>query len=103
LLATNPERQRACGYSAAKVATIRGIAQATVDGVVPTRDVAMALSDKELIERRSPLRGIGRWTVEMFLIYSLERSEILPWTTSACAKGIAGLKASRSPYAAPDA
>src|ERR1700674_1221139 len=78
LLATDPEQQRACGFSATKLATIRGIAQATVDGVVPTREAAMVLSDDQLIERLVALRGIGRWTVEMFLIYTLERSDILP-------------------------
>jgi DNA-3-methyladenine glycosylase II len=78
LLATPPEQQRACGFSATKLVTIRGIAQATVDGVVPPRAAALALSDDELIDRLIPLRGIGRWTVEMFLIYTLERSDILP-------------------------
>jgi DNA-3-methyladenine glycosylase II len=78
LLAINSELQRACGFSAAKLATIRGIALATVEGGVPTRDAAMALSDNESIERLISLRGIGRWTVEMLLIYSLERSDILP-------------------------
>jgi DNA-3-methyladenine glycosylase II len=78
LLATDPELQRACGFSATKLATIRGIAQATVDGVVPTRAEATRLSDDTLIERLVSLKGVGRWTVEMFLIYTLERSDILP-------------------------
>jgi DNA-3-methyladenine glycosylase II len=78
LLASDPESQRACGFSAAKLATIRGIAQATVEGVVPSLEVAHRLPDAALIERLVSLRGVGRWTVEMFLIYSLERSDILP-------------------------
>lgn len=78
LLATEPEQQRACGFSATKLATIRGIAQATLDGVVPTRAEALTLSDDALIERLVSLKGVGRWTVEMFLIYTLERSDILP-------------------------
>lgn len=78
LLATDPELQRACGFSATKLGTIRGIAQASVDKIVPTRAEALTLSDDQLIERLVPLRGIGRWTVEMFLIYTLERSDILP-------------------------
>ena len=78
LLATNPESQRACGFSAAKLATIRGIAQATVENVVPTLDEARRLPDAVLLERLMSLRGVGRWTVEMFLIYSLQRSDILP-------------------------
>jgi DNA-3-methyladenine glycosylase II len=78
LLATDPESQRACGFSATKLATIRAIAQAAVDDIVPTLDEARRLSDAALIERLTPLRGVGRWTVEMFLIYSLERSDVLP-------------------------
>lgn len=78
LLATDPELQRACGFSGAKVATIRGIAQAALDGIVPTRSQALQLSDDDLIERLVSLRGVGRWTAEMFLIYSLERIDVLP-------------------------
>ena len=69
---------RGCGFSASKVATIQGIAQATLDGVVPDYATALALDDETLIERLTPLRGIGRWTVEMLLIYTLERPDILP-------------------------
>ncbi|WP_095082525.1 DNA-3-methyladenine glycosylase [Pseudomonas sp. Irchel s3h17] len=69
---------RGCGFSASKVATIQGIAQATLNGVVPDYATALALDDETLIERLTPLRGIGRWTVEMLLIYTLERPDILP-------------------------
>lgn len=78
LLATAPERQRACGFSAAKLAALRGIAQAALDGVVPSREHAELLTDDELIDRLTPLKGIGRWTVEMLLIYTLERTDVLP-------------------------
>lgn len=78
LLASTPEVLRACGFSANKLATIHGIAQARLDGVVPSRTEALALGDEALIERLVSLRGVGRWTVEMLLIYSLERGDILP-------------------------
>jgi len=78
VLATTPEQLRACGFSASKVATIQGIAQARIDGVVPDHHQAMALEDEQLIERLVSLRGVGRWTVEMLLIYTLERMDILP-------------------------
>lgn len=78
LLDTDAATLRGCGFSATKLATIRGIAQATLDGVVPTRDQALALPDEALIERLVTLRGVGRWTVEMLLIYTLERTDILP-------------------------
>ncbi|WYX12500.1 DNA-3-methyladenine glycosylase [Achromobacter xylosoxidans] len=78
LLDTDPQVQRACGFSASKLATIRGIAQAALDGLIPARDEALAMSDEALVERLVTLRGVGRWTVEMLLIYTLERMDILP-------------------------
>nr|WP_279343617.1 DNA-3-methyladenine glycosylase [Variovorax terrae] len=92
LLATDPQAQRACGFSAAKLATLRGIAQATVDGVVPSLEEARCLPDAALIERLVSLRGVGRWTVEMFLIYSLERSDILPVDDFGVREGYGRLK-----------
>ncbi|MCY1402109.1 DNA-3-methyladenine glycosylase 2 family protein [Pseudomonas alkylphenolica] len=78
VLATSPEQLRACGFSASKLATILGIAKARQDGVVPDHEQALALDDEQLIERLVSLRGVGRWTVEMLLIYTLERMDILP-------------------------
>lgn len=92
LLATDPESQRACGFSAAKLATIRGIARAAMEGVVPDLEEARRLSDAALMERLVSLRGVGRWTVEMFLIYSLERSDILPVDDFGVREGYARLK-----------
>lgn len=92
LLASNPEEQRACGLSAAKLLSIRGIAQASLDGIVPTRQEALTLPDETLIDRLTTLRGVGRWTVEMFLIYSLERSDILPADDFAVREGYKRLK-----------
>lgn len=78
LLATDVAQMRSCGFSANKIATIHGIAQAALDGVVPDYATALAMEDEALIERLISLRGVGRWTVEMLLIYSLERPDILP-------------------------
>lgn len=78
ILATDEQVMRACGFSTAKVATIRGIAEKMLDGTVPTRSAAMTLPDEELIECLVSLRGVGRWTVEMLLIFTLERPDILP-------------------------
>ncbi|NIE74088.1 DNA-3-methyladenine glycosylase 2 family protein [Pantoea sp. Ap-967] len=78
LLAVTPEVMRGCGFSASKLATVHGIAQAAMDGVVPSREAALGLADEVLIQRLVALRGVGRWTVEMLLIYSLERADILP-------------------------
>ncbi|WP_434557496.1 DNA-3-methyladenine glycosylase 2 family protein [Pseudomonas sp. Z5-35] len=78
ILATDVTQMRSCGFSANKIATIQGIAQATLDGIVPDYATALAMDDEALIERLVTLRGVGRWTVEMLLIYSLERPDILP-------------------------
>lgn len=78
VLATSDELLRLCGFSARKVGTIKGIARARIAGVIPDRETARLLSDETLIKRLVSLHGVGRWTVEMLLIYTLERSDILP-------------------------
>ena len=78
ILATDAVQLRSCGFSASKIATIQGIAQAALDGTVPDYPTALGMEEETLIERLTALRGVGRWTVEMLLIYSLERPDILP-------------------------
>ncbi len=78
LLATDPDALRGCGFSAAKIAAIRDIAHGALGGAVPTRRAATRLSDEALIERLTALRGVGRWTVEMLLIFTLGRPDVLP-------------------------
>jgi len=78
LLATDIAQMRGCGFSASKITTLHGIAQAALDGLVPDYATALVMDDEALIERLTMLRGVGRWTVEMLLIYSLERPDILP-------------------------
>ena len=68
---------RACGFSATKIATIKAIAEGTRSGLIPPRNVAGTMDDEELIARVVTIKGIGRWTVEMLLMYSLERMDIL--------------------------
>ena len=92
LLAVTPEAMRACGFSASKTATVQGIAQARLEGLVPSRQESLAMADEVLIERLVALRGVGRWTVEMLLIYSLERSDILPVDDFAVREGYRRLK-----------
>lgn len=69
---------RACGFSAAKVTSIRDIAEKTLAGVVPTSRQIVRLSDDEIIRRLTEVRGVGRWTVEMLLIFQLGRPDVLP-------------------------
>jgi DNA-3-methyladenine glycosylase II len=78
LATADPAELRTLGFSAAKVTTIQGIARGVLDGVVPTREQAVAMSDHALIERLTQLRGIGQWTVEMLLIFTLGRLDVMP-------------------------
>jgi DNA-3-methyladenine glycosylase II len=57
---------------------MKDLAQKTIDGIVPTREQAESMSDEELVERLVSVRGIGAWTVEMFLIFNLGRPDVLP-------------------------
>lgn len=78
LAATAPESLRACGLSGAKIRAIQGIARAAADGVLPSRRAAARMDDESLIARLVPLPGIGRWTVEMFLMFTLGRPDVWP-------------------------
>jgi DNA-3-methyladenine glycosylase II len=69
---------RKAGLSGAKVLAMKDLAQKTIDGIVPTLEEAQRLSDEELVERLVSVRGIGAWTVEMFLIFNLGRPDVLP-------------------------
>src|SRR6266849_3717390 len=69
---------RKAGLSGAKVLAMKDLARKTIDGIVPTREQAEKLSDEELVERLDSVRGIGAWTVEMFLIFNLGRPDVLP-------------------------
>ena len=78
LLASEFDALCACGFSARKIETIQGIAEGAISGLVPTRYDADNLTNDELIKRLVTLKGIGQWTVEMLLIFTLERMDILP-------------------------
>jgi DNA-3-methyladenine glycosylase II len=78
VIATDDTALRGCGFSAGKVAAIRDICAKALDGTVPTRRQSLRLSDAALIERLTSIRGVGRWTVEMLLIFTLGRPDVLP-------------------------
>jgi len=69
---------RAAGFSFAKIASLRDLAAKTLEGVVPARDTLHALGNDEIIERLTQVRGIGQWTVEMMLMFQLDRPDVLP-------------------------
>ena len=72
------EQLRACGFSFAKIRAIRDIAEKTLSGVVPASRHIVKLEDEEIITRLTAVRGVGRWTVEMLLIFQLGRPDVLP-------------------------
>jgi len=69
---------RKAGLSGAKILAAKDLAKKTIEGIVPTLEEAQKLSDEELVERLTSVRGIGAWTVEMFLIFRLGRPDVLP-------------------------
>ncbi|HUZ88490.1 MAG TPA: hypothetical protein VMU49_01535 [Candidatus Acidoferrales bacterium] len=77
VLALPEERFRAAGLSGAKTASIRDLATRFQDGTVPATGLE-AHSDTDLVERLSSVRGVGRWTAEMFLIFQLRRPDVWP-------------------------
>jgi DNA-3-methyladenine glycosylase II len=77
VLAADPQKLRAAGLSAAKLAAVIDLAQKSTDGTVPLGDLS-ELPDDELVARLSSVRGIGRWTAEMFLLFELRRLDVWP-------------------------
>jgi DNA-3-methyladenine glycosylase II len=78
VLASSAQRLRAAGFSFAKVAALRDLAAKTLAQVVPEAAALAQLSDEDIIARLTQVRGIGRWTVEMLLMFRLGRPDVLP-------------------------
>jgi 3-methyladenine DNA glycosylase/8-oxoguanine DNA glycosylase len=89
ILAATPELLRSAGLSQAKMLAIRDLAAKTLDGTVPTTREANRMSDDELVERLTAVRGIGRWTVEMMLMFRLGRPDVLAADDYGIRKGFA--------------
>jgi DNA-3-methyladenine glycosylase II len=78
VLAMPPERLRSAGLSRPKVSYVRGIAAKAASESLPTLEQCDGLADAEIVERLTEMKGVGRWTVEMFLIFNLGRLDVLP-------------------------
>jgi DNA-3-methyladenine glycosylase II len=89
ILATRKQKLRKAGLSNAKALAMKDLAQKTLNGIVPSLDEARKMSDEELVERLVSVRGIGAWTVEMFLIFRLGRPDVLPIHDYGVQKGYA--------------
>jgi DNA-3-methyladenine glycosylase II len=87
IIDTAPEQLRAIGLSNAKAAYLRDLAEHIVDGELPVDDLA-ELPDAEVSELLTAIKGLGRWTVDMFLMFHLGRPDILPVGDLGIRKGI---------------
>jgi len=81
---------RSAGFSYGKIRTIRDLAEKVSTGVVPSPEEINSLDDDTIVSRITQVRGIGRWTVEMLLIFKLGRMDVLPVMTLVSGKVLCG-------------
>jgi DNA-3-methyladenine glycosylase II len=89
VLATPDDRLRAAGLSRNKTAAVKDIAAKTIEGLVPDSRAIRKLSNEEILARLTAVRGVGPWTVEMLLMFTLGREDVLPATDFGVRKGFA--------------
>ena len=89
ILATSDESFRAAGLSRSKIAALKDLAAKTIDGTVPSGRAIVRMTDEEIIARLITVRGIGRWTVEMLLLFDLGRPDVWPVDDYGVRKGFA--------------
>ncbi len=89
LLDTPDDPLRAAGVSGNKIKALRDLAAKTLDGTVPAHAAIRKMTDAEIVERLTAVRGIGPWTVEMLLIFRMGRPDVLPVTDYGVRKGFA--------------
>jgi 3-methyladenine DNA glycosylase/8-oxoguanine DNA glycosylase len=78
VLETSLDRLRSAGLSRPKAGYVLGMAQKAVDGYLPTLDECDRMTDQQIVERLTQIKGVGRWTVDMLLIFNLGRPDVLP-------------------------
>jgi hypothetical protein len=88
VLKASPERLRSAGLSRPKASYVLGIAQKAVDGHIPTLDECERMTDAELIERLTSIKGVGRWTAEMLLIFNLGQARCSAGRRLGCQEGL---------------
>src|SRR5881396_2524947 len=89
VLETPDEKFRAAGLSRSKVAALKDLAAKTIEGCVPTGRAMAKMTDDEIVEHLIQVRGIGRWTVEMLLLFDLGRPDVWPVDDYGVRKGFA--------------
>lgn len=88
VLALPDERMREAGLSRAKLAAIKDLASRTQDGTIPSAPELTHLTDQEIIDRFTVVRGIGPWSVKMYLMFRMGRADVLPHTDLGIRKGM---------------
>jgi len=78
ILEAPPELLRSAGLSRQKIAALKDVSLKRVEGVIPPARQLSRLDNEEITERLTAARGVGRWTVEMYLIFTLGRPDVLP-------------------------
>lgn len=96
ILRASDARLRSAGLSGAKTAALRDLARKAADGQIPELDDLHAMEDAAIVESLTQIRGIGRWTVEMLLMFRLGRPDILPLDDYGIRKGIAVIDRKRT-------
>ena len=94
------DSMRSCGLSTAKALAIKDLAAKCLDGTVPDGATLHELSDDEIVERVTHVRGIGRWTVEMMLIFRMGRLDVWPVDDFGVRKGFTMLRQLKDPITA---
>jgi DNA-3-methyladenine glycosylase II len=89
ILETPDEALRAAGLSRSKIAALKDLAAKTIDGTVPRAAALAKMSDEEIVKRLVAVRGIGRWTAEMLLLFDLGRPDVWPVHDYGVRKGFA--------------
>lgn len=79
---------RGAGLSGAKTAAIKDLAAKTLDGTIPSAEDLPSLTDDEIIDRFTVVKGIGPWSVKMYLMFRLGRPDVLPHTDLGIRKGV---------------
>lgn len=101
ILRSSDAALRGAGLSRAKLASLRDLAERTRSGSLPPLEALRAMDDEAIVEVLSAVRGVGRWTAEMLLIFRLGRPDVLPLADFGIRKGFARVFRSRAEMAAP--
>ena len=91
IIAATDEQLRGAGLSRAKTLALRDLAQRQLGGLIPTLDAVRSMDDETIVSELVAVRGIGRWTAQMLLIFRLGRPDVLPVDDYGIRKGFAAV------------